>query len=195
MPEKGADLLLRACAALPCAEWTLLILGEGPEPRGWQTLAAQELPAIRSHVDFLGHLPSTAMPGFYRQLDVLVLPSRSCRQLDRAVRPCADRGDGVRRARGGLTCGEIPGVIGDAGIVFPEGDVNALSQALAALAGDRRGAPNWRRGAGRACCSATRRPRSRRKRAGFTASSRRRARGCVVTGFAPFGRDHAIIHE
>ena len=31
----------------------------------------------------------------------------------------------------------FPNVIGDAGVVFPEGDVNALSQVLTVLAADR----------------------------------------------------------
>ena len=37
----------------------------------------------------------------------------------------------------GSTCGAIPEVIGDAGLVFPEGDVEALASALRQLALDR----------------------------------------------------------
>jgi len=36
----------------------------------------------------------------------------------------------------GSNCGEIPHVIGDAGLVFPEGEAGALADALAALASD-----------------------------------------------------------
>jgi glycosyltransferase involved in cell wall biosynthesis len=36
----------------------------------------------------------------------------------------------------GSTCGEIPAVIGDAGLVVPEGDAAALAAALERLAGD-----------------------------------------------------------
>jgi len=36
----------------------------------------------------------------------------------------------------GSTCGEIPQVIGDAGLIFPEGDVDALRAALLRLQRD-----------------------------------------------------------
>ena len=36
----------------------------------------------------------------------------------------------------GSTCGEIPNVIGDAGLVFPEGDAAALCDRLRALRND-----------------------------------------------------------
>jgi glycosyltransferase involved in cell wall biosynthesis len=36
----------------------------------------------------------------------------------------------------GSTCGEIPQVIGDAGLIFPEGDVDALRDALLRLQRD-----------------------------------------------------------
>ncbi len=137
MPEKGADILLRACAALPCPDWKLLILGDGPERGGLPTWQHGSCRRIRDAVHFLKHLPLTAMPGFYRQLDVLVLASRSCanwtEQFGRVLIEAMACGVPVA----GSSCGEIPNVVGDAGIIFPEGDVNALSQALAALAANR----------------------------------------------------------
>jgi glycosyltransferase involved in cell wall biosynthesis len=36
----------------------------------------------------------------------------------------------------GSTCGEIPHVIGDAGLIFPEGDVEALRECLERLRAD-----------------------------------------------------------
>jgi glycosyltransferase involved in cell wall biosynthesis len=135
VPEKGVDLLLRACAALPMKNWTLLILGHGPERDHLEVLAG-ELPGVQEHVRFLGRLPSTEMPAFYRRLDVLVLPSRSqsnwIEQFGRVLIEAMACAVPVV----GSTCGEIPRVIGDPGLVFPEGDVDALCASLMALAGD-----------------------------------------------------------
>jgi glycosyltransferase involved in cell wall biosynthesis len=133
LPEKGVDLLLRACAGLP-ADWLLLILGEGAErPR---LVALADKLGINDRVRFLGRRPSTEMPTFYHALDVLVLPSVSrpnwIEQFGRVLIEAMACGVPVI----GSTCGEIPNVIGDAGLVFPEGDVAALRDALAGLAAD-----------------------------------------------------------
>lgn len=76
---------------------------------------------------------STAVPAAMRDLDVLVLPSRTQanwkEQFGRVLIEAMSCGVPVI----GSTCGEIPHVIGDAGIVFPEGDVAALQSALMRL--------------------------------------------------------------
>ena len=135
MPEKGVDLLLRACAALPSAlDWTLNLLGDGPE-RGRLVDTAREL-GIDGQVRFLGRVPSTQAPQFYRTLDVLVLPSLSrpnwVEQFGRVLTEAMACGVPVV----GSHSGEIPWVIDDAGRVFPEGDAGALADILAELAGD-----------------------------------------------------------
>ena len=135
MPEKGVDVLLRACAALPPAlDWMLHLLGDGPE-RGRLADAAREL-GIDGQVRFLGRVPSTQAAQFYRTLDVLVLPSLSrpnwVEQFGRVLTEAMACGVPVVGSRSG----EIPWVIGDAGRVFPEGDAGALADILAELASD-----------------------------------------------------------
>lgn len=133
VPAKGVDLLLEALAGLEVA-WRLRIVGEGPA-RG----------ALLARARTLGHEPdvvvedwraSAEMPAFYRCLDALVLPSRSTtrwvEQFGRVL---------IEAMACGVPCigsdsGEIPHVLGDAGLVFPEGDARALSDRLASLAGD-----------------------------------------------------------
>ncbi len=131
IPEKGVDVLLRACAGLPTAGWRLRLLGDGPERSRLAGLA--ETLGIREQVDFLGHRPSTQIPALYRDFDVLVLPSVSrpnwVEQFGRVLIEAMASGVPVI----GSTCGEIPNVIGDAGLIFPEGDVQALTAALARL--------------------------------------------------------------
>jgi glycosyltransferase involved in cell wall biosynthesis len=135
VPEKGVDVLLLACAALPPAlDWELHLLGDGPE-RGRLADTARAL-GIAGQVRFLGRVPSTQAAQFYRTLDVLVLPSLSrpnwVEQFGRVLTEAMACGVPVIGSRSG----EIPWVIGDAGRVFPEGDAGALAAILAELAGD-----------------------------------------------------------
>ncbi|OQA42148.1 MAG: D-inositol 3-phosphate glycosyltransferase [Chloroflexi bacterium ADurb.Bin325] len=132
--EKGVDVLLRACARLGAAAWELRLLGDGPAAPALAALAAEL--GLGERVHFLGRRPSTEMVEFYRGLDVLVLPSLSrpnwVEQFGRVLIEAMACGVPVV----GSSCGEIPHVIGDAGLVFPEGDADALAHALDALARD-----------------------------------------------------------
>ncbi len=131
IPEKGVAVLLQACAGLPGTGWRLTLLGDGPERSRLVGLA--ETLGIRERVDFLGHRPSTQIPALYRELDVLVLPSISrpnwVEQFGRVLIEAMASGVPVV----GSTCGEIPNVIGDAGLICPEGDVRGLTATLARL--------------------------------------------------------------
>lgn len=131
--EKGVDVLLRAAAEMP-GIWRLVILGDGPAKPRLMALV-REL-GIADRVSFDALIPSLCMPAYYRQLDVLVLPSRTRpnwkEQFGRVLIEAMACGVPVI----GSTCGEIPNVIGDAGLIFPEEDVIALRQALLRLMRD-----------------------------------------------------------
>jgi glycosyltransferase involved in cell wall biosynthesis len=128
--EKGCDLLLRALAHLD-GEWRATFLGSGPELPALRRMA-QDL-GVHAHVDFHPWLPSVEMPAFYRTADVLVLPSRShpnwTEQFGRVLIEAMASGVAVV----GSDVGEIPYVIGEAGRIFPEGDVHALMETLQVL--------------------------------------------------------------
>ncbi|MBE2199789.1 MAG: glycosyltransferase family 4 protein [Anaerolinea sp.] len=130
VPEKGLDLLLQAAARLP-GTWQLHIAGEGPCRASLEQLA-QTL-AIRERVFFDGAIPSTQMPAYLQQMDVLALPSRTRpnwkEQFGRVLIEAMACGTAVI----GSNSGEIPHVIGDAGLIFPEDDVDALHQHLLTL--------------------------------------------------------------
>ncbi len=134
IPEKGVDLLLQACVGLPGRDWRLSLVGDGPE-RGRLTELAGRL-GLAERVSFVGPLPSTQMPATYRMFDVLVLPSVSrpnwIEQFGRVLVEAMACGVPVI----GSSCGEIPNVIGEAGLIFPEGDVAALRAALARVMAD-----------------------------------------------------------
>ncbi len=131
VPEKGIDLFLRALEKVP-SDWRATILGQGPE---MARLKAQAAP-MNWRVRFLSGLPSTEMPAFYREIDVLVLPSRSrpnwTEQFGRVLVEAMACGAAVV----GAETGEIPHVVGDAGLTFPENDVTALRSVLASLVVD-----------------------------------------------------------
>jgi len=107
-------------------------MGDGPE-RTRLTALADKL-KIAKQVSFLGRLPSAQAPDFYRALDALVLPSLSrpnwVEQFGRVLIEAMACEIPVI----GSTCGEIPVVIGDAGLVFPEGDAWVLAESITSLA-------------------------------------------------------------
>lgn len=133
VPEKGIDLLLRAAVGLP-GDWRVRIIGSGPEGPALRWLA--ERLGLSGRVSFEPPLPSTRMSEVYRSLDVLVLPSRTrwnwTEQFGRVLIEAMACGVPVI----GSSAGEIPWVIGEAGLVFPEDREDALREALRRLMED-----------------------------------------------------------
>ena len=127
---KGLFVLLKALAGLDGA-WELRVVGTG-EARAQAEALAERL-GIAQRAVFLGQQPSTAMPAIMRRFDVLVGPSlttpRWKEQFGRMLVEAMACGVPVI----GSDSGEIPNVIGDAGIVVPEGDRVALCAAIARL--------------------------------------------------------------
>ena len=117
----------------PC---TLLVLGRGPlEP---QVAATRDDPGWRHVTLTPGQVPHADMGRWLQLADVLVLPSRTTpswkEQFGRVLVEAMACGAAVV----GSGSGEIPNVIGDAGIVFRESDVRLLAASLEGLATDRR---------------------------------------------------------
>ncbi len=132
---KGVADLVAAVAHLPDPV-RLLLVGDGPlRPQLEQQ--AQQL-GIAARVQFAGAVPSTAVPAVLHKLDVLVLPSRTTpnwkEQFGRILVEAMSCGVVVV----GSDSGEIPNVIGAAGLIYPEGNIPALGNALRLLAQDER---------------------------------------------------------
>ena len=133
VPEKGVDVLLAALAGLD-GEWRATLVGSGPEEDALRALA--ESHHLTDRIAFRPWLPSTEMPAFYQQSDIVVLPSRTrpnwTEQFGRTLVEAMACGAVVVGARSG----EIPHVIGDGGLTFPEGDADALRDILCTLIHD-----------------------------------------------------------
>ncbi|MCD6519416.1 MAG: glycosyltransferase family 4 protein [Anaerolineae bacterium] len=136
--EKGLWILARALRGLE-GDWQLLICGEGPLQEKLENYFSNQ--GLRPRVHFLGHLSSAEMPAFLNRLDVLVLPSLTRPNWKEQFGRVLIEAMACEVPVVGSSSGEIPHVIGDAGIVFPEGNVQALKDALEAL---RRDAPRRR---------------------------------------------------
>lgn len=131
--EKGVDILLQAAARLP-GIWQIQIAGEGPARRELERLAYQL--GIHERVHFDGVIASSHMPAYLRQLDVLALPSRTLpnwkEQFGRILIEAMACGVPVI----GSDSGEIPNVIDQAGLIFPEDNIDALYNHLLTLIKD-----------------------------------------------------------
>lgn len=131
--EKGIDTLIEAVGRLKKkGEYcSLYIVGNGDYK---DVLAAKiEENSIKEYVKFIPALNQEDLPGFYSIIDALVLPSNTT--------PCWKEQFGrvIVEAMAcevpviGSSSGEIPNVIGDAGLVFPEGDAAVLADCIKRL--------------------------------------------------------------
>lgn len=128
---KGVAVLVRAMAELPDAD--LLIAGDGPLRSDLTDLAATL--GILHRVRFLGHL-GPDLPAFYRDLDVLAVPSLPTKgwleQFGRVVVEAMASGVPVVASRSGA----LPDVVGEAGLLVEPGNSGQLADAIGQM-GDR----------------------------------------------------------
>ncbi|MBX5444724.1 glycosyltransferase [Sphaerobacter sp.] len=127
VPEKGVDVLIEAFARLHNRA-QLHIIGSGTE-RTRLEMQAGAL-GVRDRVLFRGAVPAADMPQVLAELDVLVIPSRTRRNWKEQFGRVIIEAMACQVPVVGSNSGEIPGTIGDAGVVVPEGDAAALAAAL-----------------------------------------------------------------
>lgn len=134
VPEKGLHLVLDAMAQLPNPHWRLEFVGGGPERDALHHQA--ESLGIADRVQFTALVPSLEMPQRYQALDAFVLPSLTQgnwkEQFGRVIIESMASGVPVV----GSDSGAIPYVVGDGGLIFPEGDTPTLLAHLRRLQAD-----------------------------------------------------------
>src|SRR5581483_686430 len=140
--EKGLWVLCDAFERLP-SDATLLLTGQGPleaeirarsQARGWGSRLT------------ITSAPSVRMADVYNRMDCLVLPSLTTRAWKEQFGRAAVEAMACEVPVIGSDSGEIPNVVGEAGLIVPEGDVARLAGALERL----RSSPAERETLGRA---------------------------------------------
>lgn len=130
-PEKGVWVLMDALVALRHLSWQLLLVGEGPLRRSW--LAEAQKKGIADRVIWVPPVPRQEVARYMNAMEVLVLPSlttpRWKEQFGRVLVEAMACGVPVI----GSNSGAIPEVVGEGGIIVPEGDAIALANAILRL--------------------------------------------------------------
>jgi glycosyltransferase involved in cell wall biosynthesis len=129
-PHKGVDWLLEAVAGL-AGDWRLRFVGTGP--------MAGEIPAkaaalgIGDRVTVERPVPSRDVPALLHKFDVVVLPSLTTHWWKEQFGRVLIEGMACQVPVVGSDSGEIPHVIGDAGLVVREANVEDLRSAFGRL--------------------------------------------------------------
>jgi glycosyltransferase involved in cell wall biosynthesis len=137
--EKGILTLIEAIAGLKELSWKLLLLGRGTLKESILQKAAAA--GISDRLILIESVPHDEVPRYINLLNVLVLPSETNYKFKTLTSVGWKEQFGhvlieamVSRVPViGSNSGEIPYVIGDAGLIFPEGDTLALRQCLQQL--------------------------------------------------------------
>lgn len=143
VPEKGIITLIKSLANLKHLSWKLLLVGRGNLKDAM--LAAATALGIQDRLIFIENVPHDRVPQYINLMNVLVLPSETTYKFKTltAAGWKEQFGHVLIEAMAckvpviGSDSGEIPNVIEDAGLIFPEGNVEALQNALKQLMENR----------------------------------------------------------
>lgn len=143
VPEKGLHTLLKAVAALGSRSFKLLLLGRG-ELKNELIKTAQTL-GLGDRLIQLDSVHHDEVANYISAMNALVLPSETTYAFKTltAIGWKEQFGHVLIEAMAaqvpviGSDSGEIPNVIAEAGLVFPEGNAEALCNRLAQLIDDR----------------------------------------------------------
>ncbi|GAC1581762.1 MAG: glycosyltransferase family 4 protein [Ktedonobacteraceae bacterium] len=131
--EKGLPLMVEALTYLP-PYCRVVFIGNGPMKSALEEQAARL--GVTDRITFKGGIPTYEVPHEMEQLDTFVLPSITqpnwIEQFGRVLPESMSCETPVI----GSTSGEIPHVIGNAGLVFQEGDAKDLARCVQKLLDD-----------------------------------------------------------
>ena len=137
--EKGLLTLLQALITLKNKHWKLLLLGRGELQSELIQIAAEN--NIKERLVLIESVPHHEVTSYINLMSTLVLPSETTYKFKTltSIGWKEQFGHVLIEAMAcqvpviGSDSGEIPYVIGDAGLVFPEGDAQALANCLVQL--------------------------------------------------------------
>ena len=130
VPEKGLMTLVEAAGRLK-GDWTLLLIGRGPD----RDIVLQRLESlgIADRVRWVDVVPHLELGKYYNAMNVLVSPSITTAVWKEQFGLVVAQAMASQVPVVGSLCGETPNLVGDAGLLFPEGDVSALIEHLCHL--------------------------------------------------------------
>ena len=132
VPEKGLHVLMRALDGVK-HPWRALFLGAGPlepELRRWAERYGERVKFAK--------LAHDEVPAYMNALDLLAAPSETARHWIEQFGRMLVEAFACSVAVIGSDSGEIPFVVGDAGLIAREKDVAAWTRAIEELVGDER---------------------------------------------------------
>lgn len=134
--EKGLRTLWQAFTHVARQNKDVHLALAGGGPLGEEIEAGAKKEGLSARVHNVGVVHSDALPAYLNALDLFVLPSETRsnwrEQFGRVLVEAMACGLPVI----GSDSGEIPEVVGEAGLIFPEGDVHALTNSLVSLLSD-----------------------------------------------------------
>jgi len=134
LPAKGVLVLIDALTRIKSDNWRLLIVGDGTERAAMERTLAEH--GLSERCEFTGAVPYEKTPEYFQKLDVLVVPTITTNKIREQFGRVIVEAMACRVTVVGSTCGAIPEVIGDAGIIVPENDSAALAAQLQRLLRD-----------------------------------------------------------
>jgi glycosyltransferase involved in cell wall biosynthesis len=132
--EKGPLLLIDSVAKLK-GDWVLLMIGNGPEREEIRRRAL--MLGIADHIRMINPVPHYELAKYFNVMDVLVSPSISTPVWKEQFGLVVAQAMSSQVPIVGSTCGETPNLIGEAGLIFNEGDTVTLTNHLSRLRDDK----------------------------------------------------------
>jgi glycosyltransferase involved in cell wall biosynthesis len=128
LPGKGLNVLAEALDKIKDEPWQLLVVGDGSERADFERRLGAS--GLLNRARFTGAISFHDVPAYFHEIDLLVLPTETTKrireQFGRVLVEAMASGIPVI----GSSCGAIPEVIGDVGLVFQERDSDSLAAAL-----------------------------------------------------------------
>ena len=140
--NKGIDILIRAFSQMKHRSRAKLILrGQGPEEGALRELVSKQ--QIQEYVEWNPYVSYSEMPGVFRDLDVLVLPSVDRRGVLEKFGRVIIEAMACGAVAIGSRLGGIPDALGDGGIAVEPEDVDELANVLDRLCIDQEHWEHW----------------------------------------------------